>query len=60
MHNIPHRCSAPGSEHGSRKTLEELVAIAAGIDRPARQRTTMYGVVERTVLAAGSIKEGQE
>ena len=33
-----------GSEHGSAKTVGELAAIAAGIDRPARQRTTTYGV----------------
>ena len=31
-----------GSEYGSAKTVEELVAIAAGIGRPARQRTTTY------------------
>lgn len=31
-----------GSEHGSSKTVEELTAIAEGIGRPARQRTTDY------------------
>jgi FO synthase len=31
-----------GSEHGSSKTVAELAAIAAGIGRPARQRTTTY------------------
>ncbi|EUA02083.1 7,8-didemethyl-8-hydroxy-5-deazariboflavin synthase, CofH subunit [Mycobacterium kansasii 824] len=31
-----------GSEHGSAKTVAEMVAIAAGIGRPARQRTTTY------------------
>jgi FO synthase len=31
-----------GSEHGSSKTVAELVAIAEGISRPARQRTTTY------------------
>ncbi|MGZ4512786.1 MAG: hypothetical protein ACXVX4_15950, partial [Mycobacterium sp.] len=31
-----------GSEHGSAKTAEELTAIAEGIGRPARQRTTTY------------------
>jgi FO synthase len=31
-----------GSEHGSAKTIPELVAIAEGIGRPARQRTTTY------------------
>ena len=34
-----------GSEHGSRRTAAELCDIAAGIGRPARQRTTTYGVV---------------
>ena len=32
-----------GSEHGSAKSATELVAIAEGIGRPARQRTTTYG-----------------
>ena len=32
-----------GSQHGSRKSVAELVAIPAGIGRPARQRTTTYG-----------------
>lgn len=31
-----------GSEHGSAKTVAELVEIGAGIDRPVRQRTTLY------------------
>ncbi len=31
-----------GSENGSAKTVEELVEIAEGIGRPARQRTTTY------------------
>ncbi len=31
-----------GSEYGSAKTVSELVAIAEGIGRPARQRTTTY------------------
>ncbi len=31
-----------GSQYGSSKTVAELVAIAAGIGRPARQRTTTY------------------
>ena len=31
-----------GSEYGSAKTAAELVAIADGIGRPARQRTTTY------------------
>ena len=36
-----------GSEHGSAKTVEELVEIGAGIDRPVRERTTLYGVPVR-------------
>ncbi len=32
-----------GSEHGSAKTVEELVEIGAGIDRPVVERTTTYG-----------------
>ncbi|WP_416416394.1 bifunctional FO biosynthesis protein CofGH [Paenarthrobacter aromaticivorans] len=32
-----------GSEHGSAKTVEELVAIGAGIGRPVVERTTTYG-----------------
>jgi FO synthase len=31
-----------GSEHGSAKTVAELAEIAAGIDRPVRERTTLY------------------
>ncbi|WP_057312459.1 bifunctional FO biosynthesis protein CofGH [Mycobacterium tuberculosis] len=34
-----------GSEHGSAKTVAELVAIAEGIGRPARQRTTTYALL---------------
>jgi FO synthase len=33
-----------GSEHGSAKTVEELVEIGAGIDRPVVERTTLYDV----------------
>ena len=32
-----------GSEHGSAKTVEELVEIGAGIGRPVGERTTTYG-----------------
>ena len=32
-----------GSEHGSAKTVEELVEIGAGIGRPVVQRDTTYG-----------------
>ncbi|WP_370039308.1 bifunctional FO biosynthesis protein CofGH [Nocardioides sp.] len=31
-----------GSEHGSAKTVAELEDIGAGIDRPVRERTTLY------------------
>jgi FO synthase len=31
-----------GSENGSAKSVAELIAIAHGINRPARQRTTTY------------------
>jgi FO synthase len=37
-----------GSEHGSAKTVAELVEIASGIGRPVRERTTTYGVPHRT------------
>ncbi|WP_182524455.1 bifunctional FO biosynthesis protein CofGH [Nocardioides dongkuii] len=33
-----------GSEHGSAKTVAELVEIGAGIDRPVRERTTTYAL----------------
>ena len=34
-----------GSEHGSAKTVAELVEIGAGIGRPVVERTTTYGAV---------------
>ncbi|MGZ5403388.1 MAG: bifunctional FO biosynthesis protein CofGH [Nocardioides sp.] len=34
-----------GSQHGSAKTVTELTEIASGIDRPVRERTTLYGAV---------------
>lgn len=42
-----------GSTHGSRKSPQELEEIAASVGRPARQRTTTYGVVppERTAAS---------
>ena len=40
-----------GSEHGSAKTPAELEAIAAGIDRPARRRTTLYGLPDTPKVA---------
>lgn len=40
-----------GSEHGSSKTVSELVEIGAGIGRPVRQRTTTYA--EKVPAAGG-------
>ena len=37
-----------GSEHGSRRSVAELTAVAALAGRPARQRTTSYGRVAAT------------
>jgi FO synthase len=34
-----------GSEHGSRRSVAELTAVAALAGRPARQRSTMYGQI---------------
>ncbi|WTL13226.1 bifunctional FO biosynthesis protein CofGH [Kribbella sp. NBC_01505] len=36
-----------GSKHGSRKSIEELTAMATAANRPARQRTTTYGEVQQ-------------
>jgi FO synthase len=36
-----------GSQHGSRRSIEELEEVAARAGRPARQRTTTYGEVPR-------------
>ncbi|ETW22182.1 hypothetical protein MGAST_21620 [Mycobacterium gastri 'Wayne'] len=41
-----------GSEHGSAKTVAELVAIAEGIGRPARQRTTTYASLAQEPIRA--------
>ncbi len=41
-----------GSEHGSAKTPREIAAVAAGIGRPVRQRTTTYGLVPADRIAA--------
>ncbi len=45
-----------GSEFGSAKTPHEIAAVAAGIGRPVRQRTTTYGEVpeERRTAAVGA------
>ncbi|HEY6796079.1 MAG TPA: bifunctional FO biosynthesis protein CofGH [Kineosporiaceae bacterium] len=34
-----------GSQHGSAMTVEQLADLARGIDRPVRERTTLYGRV---------------
>ena len=46
-----------GSRYGSARTVEQLVEIATGIGRPARQRSTCYGEVppERRAAAAGRV-----
>jgi FO synthase len=43
-----------GSQHGSARTVRQLRDIAHGIGRPARQRTTTYGLVSPERLAAGA------
>jgi FO synthase len=41
-----------GSEHGSRKSVADLEAMATAAGRPARQRTTTYGEVPAERRAA--------
>ena len=40
-----------GSQHGSEKTVAELRAIAEGIGRPARERTTKYAELRKEPVA---------
>jgi FO synthase len=40
-----------GSSFGSRRSAADLVSLAAGIGRPARQRTTLYGEIGSSVVA---------
>ncbi len=40
-----------GSEHGSAKSVAELIEIGAGIGRPVRERTTTYGIPKHQVSA---------
>ena len=49
-----------GSEHGSARTPEELVALAADVGRPARQRGTLYEPAEprQTDVCAGQRPAG--
>jgi FO synthase len=48
-----------GSVHGSRRSIAELEAIAEGVGRPARQRTTTYGEVSDERHTAGRRAPGQ-
>jgi len=48
-----------GSGNGSLKTLAELEAMAAGIGRPARQRTTEYGTPSAERMATARSEEGR-
>src|SRR3954447_18362593 len=41
-----------GAQHGSRKSVEEIEAIASGVGRHPRQRTTIYGAVSEERLRA--------
>jgi FO synthase len=34
-----------GSEHGSARTVAQLIAVATAAGRPARQRTTTYAAI---------------
>ena len=36
-----------GSQYGSAKTIERTAAMPPPLGRPARQRTTLYGPVDR-------------
>ncbi len=47
-----------GSEHGSRKSVEELEAIVTGAGRTPRQRTTTYGTVSDERFAAARRADG--
>ena len=47
-----------GSSNGSHKTIADLEGLAQQAGRPARQRTTTYGVVAEERLAAGRAHDG--
>ena len=49
-----------GSEYGSSKSVAELSAIAEGIGRPARQRTTTYSSAGRVVVRGRGYTRGRE
>ncbi|ADP84052.1 bifunctional FO biosynthesis protein CofGH [Pseudofrankia inefficax] len=44
-----------GSQHGSRRSIEELEDVATGAGRPPRQRTTTYGEVPRERFDAARV-----
>ncbi|MEI4280391.1 bifunctional FO biosynthesis protein CofGH [Klenkia terrae] len=48
-----------GSENGSLKTVAQLESMAAGIGRPARQRTTDYGTPSAERLATARTDAGR-
>jgi len=47
-----------GSEHGSRRTVDELEALAHAVGRPVRQRTTTYGEAPAERVAAARASGG--
>ncbi len=47
-----------GSQHGSHKSVSQLEALAHAVGRPARQRTTTYGVVAPERIAVARAHEG--
>lgn len=49
-----------GSEHGSAKTTTELVQLAAGVNRPAVQRTTAYQPLHDPLPARGIQSTGTD
>ncbi|MFQ1000721.1 bifunctional FO biosynthesis protein CofGH [Modestobacter sp. SSW1-42] len=49
-----------GSGNGSLKTIAELEAMAAGIGRPARQRTTEYGTPSAERMATARSDAGRQ
>jgi FO synthase len=49
-----------GSENGSAKTPREIAAVAEGIGRPIKQRTTSYGRVSNERLAAAAEFESRQ
>jgi FO synthase len=48
-----------GSQHGSRRSIEELEDVAALVGRPGRQRTTTYGQVPAERFGAARAQAGR-